>query len=99
MTTKHPLGSEKNAQTFGSARCLGVCRRQAIGIRLLLGNVFFATVGNAQTLIPGISSSPCRNLEAWECASASGFFLGDAFILVQRSPHYPAAGKRSDIDS
>src|SRR6516162_3325638 len=34
-------------------------------------------VGNAQTLIPGISYSPYRNPEAWECASASGFFLGD----------------------
>src|SRR5262252_8071677 len=34
--------------------------------------------------------------EAWGCASASGFFLGDVFILVRRlSP----AGKRSDIGS
>ena len=29
--------------------------------------------------------------EAWECASASGFFSGDAFLSA-------TAGKRSDID-
>jgi hypothetical protein len=33
-------------------------------------------VGNAQILIPAISYSPYRNPEAWEYASASGFFFG-----------------------
>jgi hypothetical protein len=36
-------------------------------------------VGNAQTLIPGISYSPYWSPDAWR---ASGFFLGDVFILV-----------------
>jgi hypothetical protein len=50
------------------------------GVRPSASGFFFvfilvAPVGNAPTLFPGISLRPYRAPGAWECASASGFFL------------------------
>ena len=60
----------------------------------LFGSATARRPGNAQTLIPGISYSPHRNPEAWECASASGFFFGfwfaaNVFIFLGSSLALP----------
>jgi hypothetical protein len=58
----------------------------------------YRRLGNAQTLFPGISSSPYRNPEDWSLhhrpASSWDFVSAPCFWLARRPP-----GKRSDIYS